>query len=243
MRYTDMKKLKIASPCLSIWKTTRGPYHGAISLTPFSTTSDNPKQSSWLGKITDSMTPSRIKTVAAGGAIAVIGASTVVYEVGTGFMNLTPYATGYYGFILGVITTGLSSIGFNRAVSLLYLSPDDVKKRIVDFLKVNTFVQHAFGGDIMTSDMIGYRSGNGHLTVKSRSVIWSPTFIEIVMGIRGANGTFGIVTAVASKTFTGVNLSSICVHIDQIEPRFVAGSDDSIVYHKKMAAEVRFRTN
>jgi hypothetical protein len=200
-----------------------------------------PEQSGWFGKITGHLTPPRLKTAAAGGAVLFIGASTVLYEVGSGFMKLTPYATGYYGFIIGVATTGGASFAFNKFVSLLYLAPSTVKSRVVDLMKVNTFVQHAFNGDIMVSDMTGYRTGTGHLTVKNRSVVWSPTFVEIVISVRGANNVEGVVTAVATKSWRGADLQSVCVHMEHMEPKFIVGTDQSISYHKKLAETVSLK--
>lgn len=196
-----------------------------------------------FGKLSGALTPPRLKTAAAGGAIFLVGASTVMYEVGSGFMKLTPYTTGKFGFLVGAASAGAASVVFTKFVSLLSLSPDVVKQRVIEYMKVSSFVEHAFGGDVICSDIVGYRSGVGHVTVKNRSLVWSPTFVEIVMAVRGADNTQGVVTAVATKSMRGTNLGSVCVHLENLQPKFIAGDSDSVAYHKKMAESISINMN
>lgn len=215
-----------------------------VSVAGRSYATDNKAEKEGLfAKISGMMTPPRLKTAAAGGAVFLVGASTILYEVGSGFLQLTPYATGKFGFLIGAASAGAASVVFNRAISLLSLSPDTVKQRVVDYMKVNEFVQHSFGGDFVCSEIMGFRSGVGHVTVKNKAIVWSPAFVEVIMAVRGAGETHGVVTAVATKSLGGANLRSICIHIDQLQPKFIAGDNDSVVYHKKMAASVLIKMN
>lgn len=203
--------------------------------------STEPRSEGFFGKVNAALTPRRLQTAAAGGAVIVVGLTTVLYEVGSSFLQLTPYTTGKFGFVVGAITAGGASIAFNRVISLMSLSPDTVKTRVLEYLRVNEYSQHAFGGEIVGGDFVGIRTGAGHVTVQNRSIVWSPTFVEIIIGVKGANNTVGVVTAVAVKSFRGANLTSVCVHMDGMQPKFIAGDEDSVIHHKKMANSITIK--
>lgn len=198
--------------------------------------STDPEKSpdSRLSNVLRKIKPSQAKIAIGAAGIFFLGTLTAIVKVGEGFLLLTPYTTGYYGFVAGVFCTVIVSYGANKALSLFYLSPITVKKRIVEIMKHDPYVASNFGDDFILSEVSGFKSGIGHLTVVNRSITWNPTYTEIVCGIKGGNCS-GIVTAIAVKTVSGNSIKSLCVHMTGQNPRFIVGDADVEGYHSKLA--------
>jgi hypothetical protein len=197
---------------------------------------DTSRKNNLISRFTSQLTPARIKLAAGGGSVALLGISVVAYEVGSSFMSLTPYVTGYYGFVIGAISAGAINIGFNKLISVFYISPESAKKRVVDYIKTNDFMFKTFSEDFEVEDISGFKVTTGHLTVKNKKVAWSPALVELILTIKGSNNVTGLASCIATKSIRGVDIKSICIHVDGISPRFIAGSDDSIMHHKRLAS-------
>jgi hypothetical protein len=180
------------------------------------------------------MSPDRVKVLLGGGGVAIVGISSLLLMVGSEFMSITPYTFGYYGFMSGIGFSMMAAAAINKLTSIFHISPNTVRYRVSDLIKVDAAFLEAMGGDLTLSDFAGFKWGTGYLTVSNRRLTWKPTNMDIVWSVTGKNGRRAVATAQAVKTFKGVTVTSLATH-DADGARMVVGSEKDISLHKHLA--------
>jgi hypothetical protein len=181
------------------------------------------------------LSPDRVKVLLGGGGVAIVGVSSLLFMVGSEFMSITPYTFGYYGFISGIGCSMMAAAAINKLTSIFHISPNTVRYRVADLIKVDTAFLEAMGGDLSLSDFAGFKWGTGYLTVSNRRLTWKPTHMEIVWSVTGRNGRRAVATAQAVKTFRGVTVTSLATHRVDSGTKMVVGAEKEVDFHKKLA--------
>lgn len=215
---------------------------GPASASASSSDASSPNDGSAYGivnRFAPKLSPDRVKLLLGGGGVAVVGVSSLLFMVGSEFMSITPYTFGYYGFVTGVGCSMMAAAAINKVTSIFHISPNTVRYRVADLIKVDAAFLAAMGGDLTLSEFAGFKWGTGYLTVSNRRLTWKPTNMDIVWAVTGKNGRRAVATAQAVKSFKGVTVTALATHEqDGTATRMVVGSDKDIQFHKGLAETI-----
>lgn len=79
------------------------------------------------------------------GMVTIYGISSMLYNITSSLLTLTPYASLYYGFIGGMITAGAGTTMVMNSVKLTHLHPDTALNAALAVLNESMPVQDAIG--------------------------------------------------------------------------------------------------
>jgi hypothetical protein len=191
-----------------------------------------------VNRFLPNLSPDRVKILLGGGGVAIVSISSLLLMVGSEFMSITPYTFGYYGFMSGVGCSMIAAAAINKVTSIFHISPNTVRYRVADLIKVDEAFLEAMGGDLSLSEFAGFKWGTGYLTVSNRRLTWKPTNMDIVWSVKGKNGRCAVATAQAVKNFKGVTVTSLATHDEENGTRMVVGTEKDVAFHKHLASTV-----
>ena len=87
-----------------------------------------------------------------GGAITIYGITSILYNVTTSMMTLTPITSLYYGFIGGVIAAGIGSSSVVASRKLRYIHPETAWQNALYYVNTSEMVKSKMGEFRKTSN-------------------------------------------------------------------------------------------
>jgi hypothetical protein len=121
-----------------------------------------------------------------------------MWDLTYGLMTMTPFQSGYYGFLTGAVTAGtLSSIVYYARRSAV-VHPSGVLHKAMYLLNSSSDVRIAMGGYLKSNDFAAFNSQYGAWTLSSWKPTWSPARVEMIFKIY-CQDTEGIATVIATQ--------------------------------------------
>jgi hypothetical protein len=188
-----------------------------------------------------------------GGVITAYGISTIIWDLTGLFINLTPAATGYYGFIGGFATSGIFG-GLMYYVERWYtIRPNTVfwwSLRMVNKHEaVRVAVGHDVAGDLKATSLRAFRQEGGYWTVLNGKLTWKKPRVQMVYAAVGGHGDEAIVMVEASRSGFNEEIESICVDLKDSftkKPKkriLVKGTEDFFAVADDLKSAVDFNMN
>jgi len=124
-----------------------------------------------------------------GGGVMLFGLTKGTYNIFTGFLSMTPYDMGYYGFIAGFCTAGLlgtSSLAARRAIQIY---PNELYNETLSLIRNDTnsceILGGELGGHIESAGLRAYKIDGGTISVVNRSLQWVPPRCQMIFDVKG----------------------------------------------------------
>ncbi len=165
-----------------------------------------------------------------------------MWDLTYGLMTLTPFQSGYYGFITGVTTTGAlgGAVYYGRRNAMVHIT--GVLRKAVHVLNSTSDVRIALGGAVTTGDLAAFRHQYGTWKISSWKPVWSPAKLEALFTIHCGKSE-GIVSVIATQQGTHSKIEFLGVDIlngDNLRI-LVTGDGKDFAIHDSLRSKVTFK--
>lgn len=129
-------------------------------------------------------------SMVAGGSVVLYGISTMMYDIASTFMGLTPAASLKYGFGFGMLSTAGAAAVVHKADRAIYPRPEIAYMKGLSLVSNDSNVTSLLGGAVThtPSDMKAYKSRNGSFGVVNGGFSWKAPRVEALFTATGSNG-------------------------------------------------------
>lgn len=164
-----------------------------------------------------------------------------MWDLTYGLMNMTPFQSGYYGFLTGGVTaatlSGMAYYGKRSSV----IHPSGVLNKALYQLNSSSDVRIAMGGYITSSNLAAFTSQYGTWTLSSWKPSWQPARVEMIFKIHCQN-TEGIATVIAIQKGLHSQIEFLGVDILNKDTLriLVHGDRNNFSYHDALRSRVVF---
>jgi hypothetical protein len=173
--------------------------------------------------------------------VTLYGLSSFMWDLTFGLMNMTPFQSGYYGFLTGSMTaatlSGMAYYGKRAAI----IHPSGVQKKALSLLNSTTDVRIAMGGYLTSNNLIACRTEYGHWSLSSWKPVWVPARAEMIFKINYQK-TEGLVTVIATQQGLHSQINFLGVDILENDSLriLVRGDRSDFSVHETLRASVMF---
>jgi hypothetical protein len=185
----------------------------------------------------------------AGGVVTAYGISTMIWDLTALFINLTPAATGYYGFIGGFATSGIFGGLLYYTERWYTIRPNTVFWWSLNMVNENEAVNAATGGDaagdLKGTTLRAFRQEGGYWTVLGGKLTWKKPRVQMVYGAIGGYGDEAIIVVEASRSGFKEDIEFVCVDLKDSYGKskgryLVKGSDDKYPIADELKSAINF---
>mmetsp|Transcript_18297 Transcript_18297/g.19061 ORF Transcript_18297/g.19061 Transcript_18297/m.19061 type:complete len:250 (+) Transcript_18297:68-817(+) len=130
--------------------------------------------------------------------ITLYGLSTFIWDLTYGLMNMTPFQSGYYGFLTGLVTSAVlgGSAYYGKRTSVIH--PGGILRKSLYTLNSNSDVRIAFGGQLSSSELATFKSSNAAWKLENWKPVWNPAKVEMIFKVHSGK-TEGVATVIATQ--------------------------------------------
>lgn len=183
-----------------------------------------------------------------GAGITAFGISSIVWDMTKMFINLTPAATGYYGFIGGILTTGILG-GLGYYTERWYtIRPEHVFRVSLGLLNLpHQHWREPGVGQYKAGKMRACRTDGGYWTVVGSKLTWKKPRVQLCYKVTGSHGS-ALVTVEATRSGFTEDIDFLCI---DVHPPFsdqntwkrvlVKGSEDRFPLADELHSYVEFK--
>jgi hypothetical protein len=128
--------------------------------------------------------------IAAGGSVVLYGISTMMFDLASTFMGLTPAVSLKYGFGFGMLSTGGAAAVVYKADRAINPKPEVAFVRGLALVANDSNVTSLLGGSVSqtSSDIKAYKSRAGSFGVVNGSLLWKAPRVEALFTANGSHG-------------------------------------------------------
>lgn len=183
-----------------------------------------------------------------GGGVMMFGLTKGAYNIFTGFLSMTPYDMGFYGFLAGFCSAGLMGTAGVAASRTLSLNPDDVYNQTLRILKNDAKTTEALGGAlggfIESRGLRAYKVDGGTFSIVGRGLGWVPPRCQMIFDVRGELFD-GLATVEAVKSNGNLAIQFVGLDVmNEKEDRILVMGDESRLYVKdQLRSLVSFKSD
>jgi hypothetical protein len=184
---------------------------------------------------------SHLPSLTGGIGVTLYGLSSFMWDLTYGLMSMTPFQSGYYGFITGCMTTTtLCGLAYYAKRSAFIL-PKGVQQKALSLLNSHADVRIAMGGYVTSNDLIACRSEYGRWTISSWKPVWVPAKVEMIFKINFQK-TEGLATVVATQQGLHSQIEFMGVDVFNADALriLVKGEGHGFSVHETLRANVIF---
>lgn len=182
--------------------------------------------------------PVAVKGIAIGGGFWVL--TSVLYNLAYAFLELTPAASLYYGFIGGSLSTGLAAgalLSYNNGLNIVQY---DVFKTIMANINQNEEISLLIGTNYTPSDIRGVSSQQGGFGIAHRNVKWFKPTMKMLFTLSynvGNRPGKAIVTASVSRSLLSTSIEYIAIEAET-KRIIVVGDQSCFVLHDELKSKI-----
>lgn len=146
-----------------------------------------------------------------GAALTLYGISTLMWDITSSMMNLTPATMGYYGFLGGAVTSLAITSAFAMGKRSLYISPDVVRSKVTSSVSRSDEVSLLMGGKVTIDNITMLRTSPGNVSfVQFMPAINAPS-VEMAIKLHSAKAD-GVIIAEAEQARFSPRITYLAVH-------------------------------
>lgn len=209
-----------------------------VNSTEKKTNPSKPTSQSFIDQYRSQLTQAAIVS---GVGITLYGLSTFMWDLTYGLMNMTPFQSGYYGFLTGLATSGvLGGAGYYTKKTSI-VSPSGTLRKVMYTLNSNSDIRIAFGGSLVSSELSAFKSTNAFWKIENWKPVWHPARVEMIFKVHSGK-TEGIVTAIATQHGLHSQIEFLGVDVFNRDALrvLVIGDSHDFALHDAMRSKVTF---
>mmetsp|Transcript_65512 Transcript_65512/g.147821 ORF Transcript_65512/g.147821 Transcript_65512/m.147821 type:complete len:233 (-) Transcript_65512:173-871(-) len=183
-----------------------------------------------------------------GGGVMVFGLSKGMYNITTGFMSMTPWDMGQYGFMAGFCTAGIVGTGSYWLSRSRKISADAVYRSTLKVLnnsaEVGQKLGGGLGGAVISEGLRAYKIDGGSYSIVGGGLKWVPHRIEMIFDVKGEMYD-GLAIVEASQATDGPKTSFIAVDVmnSKGDKILVQGDPDRLKAETEIRKLVTYKTD
>lgn len=187
-----------------------------------------------------------------GAGVTAYGISNIIWDMTKMFITLTPAATGYYGFMGGIVSTSILG-GLAYYTERWYtIRPETVFRMSLRKLNKPSQDWREQGvGTYKAGKLRAFRQDGGYWSVVNRRLVWEKPRVQMVYNVFSAHGE-ALVTVEASRSGFNETIEFICIDVDtsasiqneddgKRKRILVKGSDDKFKMADQLHSYIEFK--
>ena len=171
--------------------------------------------------------------------VTVYGLSTFMWDLTYGLMSMTPFQSGFYGFVTGIVTSAVfGGTGYYiKKISIVH--PSGILRKVMSQLNNDSDVRIAMGGYLTSSELAAFKSYTAAWTIQNWKPVWNPAKLEMVFKVYHEENE-GIVTTIVTQQGLHSKVEFLGIDIfnkDNIRI-LVAGDAKDFILHDRLRGKV-----